>query len=110
MTPPILVTPPASPLVELATLKTHLRVDGTDDDNLLLDMEKASVARLDGWHGELGRCLNAQTWRQEFCAWGQLRFPFPDVTNVSVVGYDADGTSICFYSSKVFLSGFYLTL
>lgn len=84
MTPPILVTAPANPVVALAGLKEHLRVDHDDDDALIAALETSAVAHLDGWKGVLGRAIMPQTWRQEFDDWGVLRLLLPDVSDVSV--------------------------
>lgn len=89
--PPVLVTPPASPLVPLAELRDQCRVDHAHEDQLLLAYERAAVAYLDGYGGILGRAILLQTWRQDFAEWGRLRLALPDVRSVTVVWFDAAG-------------------
>ena len=85
---PILVTPPAGPVVDLPVLKEHLRVVGNHDDARIEALEKACVAHLDGWRGVLGRCLLEQQWRVEYPSEGLWRLPFPDVTSVAAINGD----------------------
>lgn len=85
-----LITPPASPVVSLADLKLHLRVDHADEDALIAQLEAAAVGYLDGWRGVLGRAILSQVWRQEFCAWGMLPLALPDVSSVAVTYLDAN--------------------
>lgn len=91
MTTPILVTAPVSPVVSLADMKEHLRINHNDHDAHLVAIERAAVAHLDGWRGVLGRCLMPQTWRQDFYGWGCLRIAMPDASSVVVTYKDADG-------------------
>lgn len=83
---PSLVIPPAGPLVGIADLKAHLRIDFDDDDALIVSLEKAAVAHLDGWRGILRRCIQAQTWEISFDQAGCHRLPFEDVTSIEVSG------------------------
>lgn len=90
---PTLVTAPASPIISLADLKAHCRVDFDDDNAVLEAFEVAAVAHLDGWTGLLGRCLVTQTWQVAFEGWsglGCLRLPFPNTSSVVVSYFDAD--------------------
>lgn len=73
---------PAWPLVSLIDLKDHLRVDGDHDDALIISLERAAVAHLDGWRGLLGRCIKQQTWEVDFPGAGRWRLPLPDVISV----------------------------
>jgi uncharacterized phiE125 gp8 family phage protein len=86
-----LITPPVGPVVPLPDLRAHLRVDGTEEDALILSLEAAAVAYLDGWGGVLGRAIKTQTWRMEVDHWGQFLLPLPDVSAVAVTYLDADG-------------------
>lgn len=70
MAAPVLVTPPADPVVSLSDLKDHLRVDADDENDLIEALEQAAVAHLDGWHGILGRAIMAQVWSQSFATSG----------------------------------------
>ena len=86
MRSPVLVTAPATSVVELAALKEHLRVDYDEDDNLITALGDAAVANLDGWRGIMGRGIMEQTWSQEYTGWGKLPLSLPDVKSVVVVG------------------------
>lgn len=74
-----LITPPTGPVVSLADLKAHLRVDGADEDTLIASLEAAAVAYLDGWGGVLGRAILPQTWEFDAVA-GDVLSPMPDVS------------------------------
>lgn len=90
-TPPVLVTPPASPLVPLADLRDQCRIDGVHEDHLLALYEGSAVSHLDGCGGVLGRAILPQTWRQDFPGWGRLRLALPDVRSVTVTWLDDAG-------------------
>lgn len=94
MTPPVLVTPPAAPVVSLADLKAHLRVDHADEDALITSLQAAAVAHLDGYKGVLGRAINSQVWRQEFEAGEPARLAMPDVTAITATGFDDAGAEV----------------
>lgn len=94
MTPPVLVTPPAAPVVSLADLKLHLRVDGSEEDALITSFQVAAVAHLDGWKGVLGRAMLSQVWRQEFDASETARLLLPDVSAVEVTAFDDAGEEV----------------
>lgn len=81
---PVRVTPPSGPVVSLADLRAHLRVDGTDENTLIEAYEKAAVAHLDGYRGILGRCILSQKWTVTYEQAGTFRLPFPDVSAVEV--------------------------
>lgn len=80
---PVLVSPPDAPLVELQTLKQHLRVDHDLDDALIEAYEVAVSGLLDGPGGQLGRCIRRQTWQVEVEAPGIFPAPVPDVLEVT---------------------------
>lgn len=99
---PVLVTPPApAPLpVTLDEAKAHLRVDSTDEDGLIEALLDAAVSHLDGWTGVLGRCLEEQTWRQDFdCIQRCLRLPLGPVIDVVSVTWRNSGGEIATISS-----------
>lgn len=83
---------PATTPVTFAEMKAHLRVDSTDDDDLIQSLLDAAVQYLDGYAGILGRCLITQTWTQSFGMWTNrcLRLPFPGVTSAVVKYYDTN--------------------
>lgn len=82
------VAPVAAP-VSLVEAKAHLRVTDTNEDTLIAAMIDAAVSHLDGWHGILGRCMAAQTWRQDMADFPAcFRLPFPDVQSVTVAYTD----------------------
>lgn len=97
---PVRVTPPSGPVVLLAELKAHLRVDGDDDDPLITALEAAAVAHLDGYRGILRRCILPQIWAVSFDAAGTYRLPLPDVqavtasTGTAILSQDALGHSV----------------
>lgn len=91
---PRLITPPAVKPVTLDEVKTHIKIEHNEEDariGLLLD---AVTAHLDGWGGELGRCLMTQTWEQSYPSFmPQHRLPLgPTSQVVSVVYADTNGT------------------
>jgi uncharacterized phiE125 gp8 family phage protein len=86
---------PAETPVTLAEVKSHLRVEVTDDDALISLYLNAAISQLDGWGGVLGRCMVTQTWQfnlDAFPAGDLLRLPFQDVSGVVVKYYDAAGS------------------
>lgn len=90
---PVQTVPPTGLPVSIFEARAHLRVDGTDEDELIAALIEAAVDHLDGWSGILGRCIMAQTWRQDFdCFEGCIRLPFPDVQSVTVQYYDTANT------------------
>lgn len=88
---PVLVTAPSAVPITLADAKLHLRVDTADtsQDSVITALISAAVAHLDGWTGILGRCLIAQTWRQDFDRFSRcLRLPLFPVASITSVKYD----------------------
>jgi uncharacterized phiE125 gp8 family phage protein len=94
------VTPPATALVSLAQVYSHLRLDPVGsppshpDDALLETYIGAAVDHLDGFSGVLGRCLVTQTWRADAAYpdyYGRFEIPMPvaGVTSVEVLKDDA---------------------
>lgn len=91
---PVLITPPAAPVVTLEEAKAHLRVDHAADDALIEGLIGAATGHLDGWTGVLGRCLVEQTWRQEYDGFARdLHLPLgPVIAATSVTWRSAAGT------------------
>ena len=112
---PVRTVAPAETPLTLAEAKAHLRVDSTDEDDLVTAYLEGATAALDGWSGILGRCLVTQTWRQDFREFSDpLRLPFPDVASVAVAYIDTDDASQTLATSVYELAednlGAYLTL
>lgn len=83
----VVVTPP-EPDIDLELVKTHLRVEGDDDDVLIQALIDAACAHIDGPAGWLGRSIWAQTLelRQNvFC--GPIRLPYGPVQSITSVEY-----------------------
>jgi uncharacterized phiE125 gp8 family phage protein len=90
MITPALVTPPAA-LLSLGEAALHLRVDASDDANLITGLIAAAVGWMDGWNGVLGRCILPQTWVIRTDALQSMRLPFPDVRSAVVSYLDSGG-------------------
>jgi uncharacterized phiE125 gp8 family phage protein len=92
---PVRTVAPTSEPISLVEAKAHLRIDSTDEDDLIGALISAATAHLDGYSGILGRALITQTWRQDFPALEEpLRLPLRPVASVSsVTYYDADNAS-----------------
>lgn len=85
---PVLVTPPDDTPISVAEARQHCRIDGSDDDALLVALIEAATAHLDGWDGILGRCLMTQTWRQDFPGFAaRLRLPLRPVQSIASIKY-----------------------
>lgn len=87
MLAPVRTAAPADTPVSLDEAKAHLRVDHTDDDDVINGLIAAAVDYLDGWTGILGRALVKQSWRQEFAGFGCLRLQVGPVSGVEVITY-----------------------
>lgn len=86
------VTPPAGDLVTLDALKSHLRVDGVEDDDYIKALFSAAMAHIDGPRGVLGRCIQPQEWRIVFPSGSRVyryRLPIYGITSVSAEWIDA---------------------
>lgn len=89
---PFLVTGPVDPVVELSDLKQHLHVDHDEHDDLIINLQAAAVAHLDGWNGVIARCIMPQTWAADLKC-GRHILPFPDVSE-AIFDPDGDNTSV----------------
>lgn len=82
---------PAVQPVTLAEAKAFLREDGTDQDSLIGMLVTSAAAALDGADGELGRCLIAQSWRQELDRFpagaGEIELRLPPTISVDAISY-----------------------
>lgn len=90
---PVRVSAPAVDLITLAEAKAHLRVDGTDEDQLIGALVGAAIDHLDGHAGITGRALVTQTWAERFAHFEyRMRLAVKPVQSVSsVVYFDNDG-------------------
>lgn len=90
-----LVTPPAEDVLTLAEVKSHLRVESSDEDGLISSLLASATERFDAQHGILGRALVTQTWQMTGSAFGsQWRLsPVPVQSIASVTYLDADEVS-----------------
>mgnify|MGYP003649325872 CR=1 FL=1 len=90
---PVRTAAPSLEPVTLAEVKTHLRVDHTDEDDYIAALISAAIEQLEGHVGILGgRALVNQSWRQDFGGFAaDLRLSLsPLVSVTSVTYYDAD--------------------
>ncbi len=93
--PKLKIAPSTLP-VSMSAIKAHLAVDFDDDDDLIEACVKAAVSRLEGYRGELKRCLINQTWEQSFCCWpgtSPFKLWFPDVSGAVISYVGEDGVS-----------------
>ncbi len=90
MLAPIRTVAPATTPVSVDELKAHLRVDFTDDDDLISSLLDAATQYFDGYSGILGRVLITQTWAQDFSDFwlNDLVLPLAPVSSVTVTYYD----------------------
>lgn len=89
---PFRVEAPTTPLIGIADLRAHCRVDNDEEDSLLESYERAAVDYLDGYSGYLGRCILRQKWA--FPLTGsvtRVHLPFPDCRNFAVERETAPG-------------------
>jgi uncharacterized phiE125 gp8 family phage protein len=91
---PVRVTPAATPLVDVATARAQARIETTAEDALVQGYINAAMAYIDGNEGITGRCVQPQTWREEFGGWGTHRLALRDVSAVTALGFDAEGDEV----------------
>lgn len=80
---------PTIDVVSLVDVKAHLRVSHSEEDALIAGYVAAAVVHLDGWHGVLGYCLGAQTWRADMDGFpaGEIDIPLGPLLGVVSVEY-----------------------
>ncbi|MBM3545282.1 MAG: hypothetical protein FJX44_12470 [Alphaproteobacteria bacterium] len=103
MLEPVRITPPAGYPVTLAEAKDHLHVDDGDSNSRIAFLIAAATEKLDGWNGELGRCLITQTWRVDFDRFPcdpRLDLPFGPVQSVTVKYSAAENVEQTFDPAK----------
>jgi uncharacterized phiE125 gp8 family phage protein len=84
-----LITPPTETPVSLPEVKTHLRIDHSDEDSYLTSLIAVATATLDGRDGLLGRALMPQTWElvlDQFPG-GAIEIPLGPLISVTSVAY-----------------------
>lgn len=95
MLAPVLVEGPAELPHTLDLVKSHLRVDFSEDDDLIQALAESAVGLLDGWTGVLGRAMVSQTWSQSFATLRQAPLVVGPVAEiVSVVWFGGDGVLV----------------
>lgn len=90
----VVVTPPAAPLVDLALVKAHLRVEHGDHDAIIAGHLAACAEWLDGPSGVLGRALAPQTLRLDRVGFGEpcgLELPCGPVQSIETIVYRDSG-------------------
>ena len=87
MLAPVRTAAPAA-LVTVEEARRHLRVDTTEDDDVITALIASATQYLDGYSGVLGRALVTQTWRQEFCGFaGRMALPLGPATSITSSSY-----------------------
>jgi uncharacterized phiE125 gp8 family phage protein len=90
MLAPVLTIAPAVPVLDLAEVKDHLRVDHSDEDTLIDALIDAATAHVDGYSGVLGRALVTQTWAVEYPTFmNRLDVPLAPMQSATVAYYDS---------------------
>jgi uncharacterized phiE125 gp8 family phage protein len=92
---PILIAPPASEPVSLAEAKAWLRLDSSDEDDLVISLIAAARLTIEA---ASGRMLMTQGWRLVLDSWpasGVLCIPVLPLQGVSAMWvYDVSGTAM----------------
>lgn len=90
-----LTTPPTAEPLTLGEVKAHLRLDGGEEDALLLSLVTAAREHLER---ETGLCLMAQSWRLHLNDWpadGVIRLARSPVQAIQIITvYGADGVPL----------------
>lgn len=102
-----LIDPPCAPVVSLADMKAHLRVDYSDDNQLITDLTAAATEHLDGKEGILGRALLEQTWELRMDRFPrEIRIPLPPLISVDKVQYlDSNASRVTIDPSVYVVTG-----
>lgn len=95
-----IVSYPEAPVVTVADMKSHLRIDSDDEDTLIGEYITAATEMVDAEFGELGRALITQRWQltmPKFPTDSHVVLPIPPVQQVfSVTYYDTDNVQQTF--------------
>lgn len=83
---PYLITGPSVYPVAIADLKAdpRMRIETDETDDAILQVQAGIVSMLDGWGGELNRCIMPQTWAIDVTGPGPHVLPFPDASSITV--------------------------
>lgn len=86
------IAKPTGDIISLAALKLRLRIDGDDEDDLLMSYLRGAVARIDGPDG-IGYAMLEQTWRLTLDAFPHtITLPGAPIKRVAKISYlDASG-------------------
>lgn len=95
---------PSVALISTTDAKAHLRVDHSEDDDLIAGLVSSATGYLDADGGILGRALISQKWRMSFTSAPTSRIVpiiLPRLITVDYIRYiDGDGNSQVFDSGK----------
>lgn len=116
MTSLALQSAPVNQILDVATVKSHLRISGDDEDTLLTGLIDTAREFLDGRNGILGRALITQTWDlylDDFPADDVIELPFSpaqSITEITYIDYagntqtlDTDAYSVNIHAYKPFI-------
>jgi uncharacterized phiE125 gp8 family phage protein len=81
--------PDAADILTVADAKLHMRVDFSDDDELIESYIATAIQNIDGRDGWLGRAIGNQTWElrlAEFCG-NEIKVPLPPLIAIESVKY-----------------------
>lgn len=101
-----LITAPSVEPISRTEAKLHLRVDGTDDDNLIDVL--ITAARLDVETMSLHKLIT-QTWDWYMDDWpsSPIQVPFPPLQSVTGIYYTLEGASEATWSSSNYIVDLY---
>jgi uncharacterized phiE125 gp8 family phage protein len=97
-----LVTAATVEPLSLDEARAQLRLDGTEEDELVEEYVKAARAWCETY---LGRALVTQTWNAHFAGWpadGVLELPLAPLQTVSSVKYTTDASVVVTVSASVY--------
>jgi len=92
---PVRTAAPLVSPVSLEDVRSHLRIDHTDEDPVLALYIDAATQYLDGPQGILGKSIVTQSWRQDYAGFASpLLLPIQPVQSVTeITYYDAANVS-----------------
>lgn len=93
---PVRTAAPAAQPVSVEEVWAQPSVGSAADSDLVEALIEAATAELDGWSGQLGRCLVTQSWRFDFAGFpcdSRLRLPLGDLQSLAVTYVDTAGAT-----------------